>query len=514
MPFIDLNENRIDFASVQFDIVIVGAGAAGILLAVEMTKKKKNILLVESGHFVEDESRQALNTVSQSGKIVTNAVWGRKRAIGGTTIAWGGQSLPFGPLDFQERDWVQNSGWPLTFEELAPYYDLANRFMQIDELDYEDDIFHLLKMKRVGFNPQLIRQHFAKWAPEPNFRILYKSYLAKHVTVVYNAVVTKLNTDAGSKIENITVKNFKGQSFSIRTPQLILAAGAIETNRILLNQNEIARGSMGNQSGWLGKCFMEHPCIEVGEICGDDQWRLQSTFNTHIARKRKYSVRLSLSETSQKKMKLLNGSSGLMFHYLSNDSDPYSEIRKFLRTRKFPSIKTLKASAISSYLLSASALTLQKFVYKHKARNRIVMMLEQEPDPGSYISLSNAKDFHDMRQANIHWKITRKTWDSMLHLAKTVSTEIERLALGKVILHPHISSDIGDCEYHLADVCHHMGGTRMSATVENGVVNSNLQVWGHDNLYICSTSVFPTSSHSNPTLTLLALAQRLVEKLA
>ena len=65
MPFIDLNENRIDFASVQFDIVIVGAGAAGILLAVEMTKKKKNILLVESGHFVEDESRQALNTVSQ-----------------------------------------------------------------------------------------------------------------------------------------------------------------------------------------------------------------------------------------------------------------------------------------------------------------------------------------------------------------------------------------------------------------------------------------------------------------
>ena len=142
------------------------------------------------------------------------------------------------------------------------------------------------------------------------------------------------------------------------------------------------------------------------------------------------------------------------------------------------------------------------------------MMLEQEPDPGSYISLSNAKDFHDMRQANIHWKITRKTWDSMLHLAKTVSTEIERLALGKVILHPHISSDIDDWEYHLADVCHHMGGTRMSATVENGVVNSNLQVWGHDNLYLCSTSVFPTSSHSNPTLTLLALAQRLVEKLA
>ena len=66
---------------------------------------------------------------------------------------------------------------------------------------------------------------------------------------------------------------------------------------------------------------------------------------------------------------------------------------------------------------------------------------------------------------------------------------------------------------YLSDVCHHMGGCKMSALPEEGVVNKNLQVWGIDNLYICSCAIFPTSSHSNPTLTMLALASRLAHHL-
>ena len=58
-----------------------------------------------------------------------------------------------------------------------------------------------------------------------------------------------------------------------------------------------------------------------------------------------------------------------------------------------------------------------------------------------------------------------------------------------------------------------MGGTRMSLTPEEGVVDPHLKVWGVPNLHICSASVFPTSSHSNPTLTLLALCSRLSDRL-
>src|SRR5258708_27353857 len=156
MPFTDLNIEPVSFASDHFDVVIVVAGAAGILLDIELSRRQKKILLLESGHFTEDEERQKLNTVVQTGKTLTNAVWGRKRAIGGTTIAWGGQSLPFDRMDFERRDWIANSGWPFSYDELAGYYPLANRFMKVDELDYEEDIFRLLKMKRPGFDKGLL----------------------------------------------------------------------------------------------------------------------------------------------------------------------------------------------------------------------------------------------------------------------------------------------------------------------------------------------------------------------
>ena len=53
----------------------------------KVSRQGKTVLVLESGHFGEDEKKQALNEVQQTGKILSNAVWGRKRAVGGTTIA-------------------------------------------------------------------------------------------------------------------------------------------------------------------------------------------------------------------------------------------------------------------------------------------------------------------------------------------------------------------------------------------------------------------------------------------
>ena len=111
MPYIDFNKKPITDYTYPFDYTIIGAGVAGILLAVKLAEKGKTVLLIESGHFEEDDKRQELNRVEQTGKTVENAINGRKRAVGGTSIAWGGQSLPFSKLDFEEKPWVENSGW-------------------------------------------------------------------------------------------------------------------------------------------------------------------------------------------------------------------------------------------------------------------------------------------------------------------------------------------------------------------------------------------------------------------
>lgn len=110
MPYIDCNTGFPSIRKEDYDYTIIGSGAAGILLAVKLTEKGKRVLMIEAGHFEEDAQRQSLNKILQTGKELESSESGRKRAVGGTTIAWGGQSLPFYPIDFSKRDWVENSG--------------------------------------------------------------------------------------------------------------------------------------------------------------------------------------------------------------------------------------------------------------------------------------------------------------------------------------------------------------------------------------------------------------------
>jgi choline dehydrogenase-like flavoprotein len=515
MPFIDLDNGLPQPIDHSFDFVVIGAGVAGIMISLKLAEKGLKVLLLESGHFAEDEKKQKLNEVIQTGKELSSSVWGRKRVIGGTSIAWGGQSLPFSSLDFESRDWVEHSGWPIGLDDLGKYYPEANKFMYVDELNYDSDIFELLRMDRLPFDVHKINYHFSKWSPKPNFQNNFKKNINETITLIYNALVTKIHTNADGLATSLAVKNSKNTEFSIPVKKLILTAGAIETTRLLLvSRNEIHSMGIGNHSGWLGKCFMEHPCVEVGVVKTKEHYKLQKHFNTHISRGRKYSIRLSLSDFAQKEHKLLNGSAGIMFYYPDDQFDPYIEIRKILRQKKLKSLNLNMLNNFKALFRSLKALIKDKLIYKEGAQAKLVMMLEQEPLPSSSIGLSAEKDEFGMAKVVVNWEIGHNTWKTVCYLADTIVQELDRLSIGTLQKHEHIELNNPNWKSYLTDVNHHMGGTRMSATVNEGVVDSNLKVWGHDNIYICSCSVYPTTSHSNPTLTMMALGLRLVHQLS
>ena len=507
MAFIDLNtKHSSSFSIPSADIVLIGAGAAGILLAIKLSRQGKTVLVLESGHFGEDEKKQALNEVQQTGKILSNAVWGRKRVVGGTTIAWGGQSLPFTSIDFEKRDWVQNSGWPLLFEEMTKYYAEANAFMGIDDMNYTTDILPHILPKDPGIDPSILDLHVSKWADQPNFYLLYKDELEKKVTVIYNAQVISIQKKEAA-IDYITISNFKNIIFKADIKKLIITAGTIETVRTLLNNN------LGNYSGWLGKNFMDHPCIEVGTIEVKNAYRMQRYFNTHLFKGGKYSIRLSLNRKFQEQKKLLNCSAAIMFPLPEDAFDPYGELKSFRKDFKLSRLIKLSGSIVN-ILKSARAYIFNHFYYKANAATILALMIEQEPTAESYISLSDKKDKFEIPEALINWNITKKTWDTAIATATAVKNEIEHLNFGEVKLYDHLNHNNPDWSNYLSDVCHQMGGCKMSLQPQEGVVNVNLQVWGISNLYVCSCAVFPTSSHSNPTLTMLALASRLANHLS
>ena len=508
MAFIDLNnQHKETLAIPNSDIVIIGAGTAGILLAVILAQNGKSVSIIETGNFYEDEEKQKLNIVHQTGKEVNNAVWGRKRAIGGTTIIWGGQSLPFTEVDFEKRDWVANSGWPITLEELEPYNKKANSFMGIDTLNYTSDIFSNILIKDSGIDPAIFDLHISKWAEQPNFYLLYKTFLEENVNVFYNAQVIAINKNNKNIIDGIEVANFLKQIFTIPVKKLIIAAGTIESVRLLLN-NKIS-----NSSGLLGKYFMEHPCIKLGTIKANNSYKLQRFFNIHFWKGKKYSIRLSLNRSFQVANKLLNCSASIMFSLPKDRYDPYNELKSLRKNFNLKRLLKLSGSA-KSISKSLWAYFFERFYYKANATINLSLMMEQEPTLESYIALSENKDDFGINQALLHWDISPITWHTTVTSANALKKEIEGSGFGDVALYPHINSQINDWSNYLSDVCHHMGGCKMSAVPQDGVVDKNLKVWGEPNLYVCSQAVFPTSSHSNPVLTMLALGYRLADHLS
>jgi len=513
MPFIDANTQSPDGNRAAFDVTIAGAGAAGILLAALLSHRGRRVLVIESGHFELDDERQSLNEIEQTGKKMSNAVWNRKRAIGGTTTAWGGQSLPFGRLDFEKRDWVEHSGWPIAFDTLQPYYDIANRFMGVDERNYDSDMLGLLDRRDPGFDPALLHYHYSKWARQPNFYKLHRQVLERDVTVLYNAHLLRIDLAPNGRVQTIEIGDFRGRRRTMPVKILVLACGGVEANRILLLNDHQMAGGLGSASGWLGKAFMEHPCLDAGYVDSSDMRALQELFGTRVRGGRRYSVRLSAGADWQRTNRLLNISASLMWLYEGDAIGPLSELKSFVGQ---PRLASAPKMARSSRQLATGLWTLARsgLIYKPGAAAKLSLMCEQQPSCDSYIALSGERDRFGARKARLHWRIGRLTWDTVLSFCRTLGEEIQRLGLGHVRLFDTLQADAADFESHLSDVNHHMGGARMSTSPNDGVVDDQLQVWGIPNLFVCSAAVFPTSSHSNPTLTLLALAARLVDRLS
>lgn len=109
-------------ASIRADICIVGAGAAGITLALELAGSGTSVVLLESGGLKPEKRTQRL----YEGTVVNERLHSpphryRQRRFGGTTTIWGGRCAPFDEIDFETRDYMPLSGWPFGREALLPF---------------------------------------------------------------------------------------------------------------------------------------------------------------------------------------------------------------------------------------------------------------------------------------------------------------------------------------------------------------------------------------------------------
>ena len=500
------------------DLCVIGSGAAGLAVASEMLQAPLKTIVVESGGLDQELPTQGLYDVQISGLPHPGSTQGRFRICGGSTTQWGGQGLPLMPLDFERRDWVPNSGWPISFDELIPYYARANRFLLLDSMNLDTDLFAHLRTSPPAFESQRVWYHFSRWSPKPSVREHYLPDLAKsdRCTLLLHANLTRVVLEGElDRVQAIEARPLQGQTSVVRAKAFVLCVGGIETARVLLSNREQQTTGIGNAHDLVGRFFQDHPSAMVGWLKTRHPVRAQRLLNVFHKNGLKYSVRCTATPQLQREREMLNISMGTTFVEDNPALQDLKDVYARLRQGKFTGTTARKLFRAASHP-AASVSPVWNYLARGRsfapgARMQIGLTSEQEPNPESRVLLSQDKDVLGIFRSNVCWKLTERTLYTIRQFAQVLQEEFRRSGIGEIDLEEWVRGDSAPWTDHVTDQFHHIGTARMNDSPRLGVVGKNCRVHGVNNLYIGSSAVFPTSGHSNPTLTIIALCLRLAD---
>ncbi len=530
------------------DLCIVGAGAAGITLAMELANSGIDVLLLESGGTHSEKNTQAL----YQGEVADLRLHSppdryRQRRFGGTTTIWGGRCMPFDPIDFEPRDFMPNSGWPIRYGDLAPFYPSANRICEAGEFAYTagETFTRPLRPMIEGFpGVNFTTDTLERFSCPTNFGMRYGDKLraAVNLRVVLHANVTALRlNDEGNHVDSVMVRTLTGRSATVRATHFVLAAGGLEVARLLLASRDVQAEGIGNRHDVVGRYYMCHLAGTVGALSInrplDSVWNGYDVSDDGIYCRR----RIALKPSAQHQYRVGNfiarlhhpritdpahGNAILSLLYLAKFLIPY-EYRKRLHGEESASAASwlkhvrnvltgpLDAVGFAWHMLKDRKLADRKFpsiIIRPKTNlYSLDFHAEQQPNSASRVSLEREVDVLGMPRIHVDWRYTALDLLTVSRSMQMLAEEFGAGGLGEFRYDPKTLES--EMTRYGAYGGHHIGTTRMGADPRTSVVDANCRVHGVGNLHIASASVFPTSSQANPTLTVVALSLRLAKRI-
>lgn len=505
-------------SEIDTDLCIVGSGASGIALALEMIGRRCRVVVLESGDTEPCGAAQALASAVSEGRHYRDLDASRVRALGGTTHVWGGWSRPLDECDFEAREWVPHSGWPFDRAHLDPYYARAHSLCRLGAYEYAAD-----RCSEGGLH---------RGAPhgdveEVMFRIAPTRFGSEHTGILRaapnvivmlhaNALALTLRGDARTA-RGVHVATLAGNRFTVAARIVVLAAGGLENPRLLLASSGQGPRGVGNAHDLVGRYFADHLHIPVGSF----------TPGT-LASARRYQVRrcegvglragLSLTPAARRRERLLG--CAITLHNCADPHDllspgptrgGYRSLRVLtyaLRRGRLPEGLAGHLGTVMRHADEAFTLSYRKLRPPAPTRMTVGMRAEQSPNPASRIRLDESVDALGARRARLDWRYTEQDLRSVAAAQLLLARS---LAPGQLDIFPEDGPD--GWARRLAPGAHHLGTTRMHADPRSGVVDPSCRVYDTTNVYVAGGSVFPTGGWAPPTLTIIALAIRLADHL-
>lgn len=538
--------------SLTADVCIIGSGPAAISVALNFVGTPTNVIMITGGGWTETVANQDLyRGVVAPGAPHESLEENRRRQFGGTSAAWGGRCIPFEPVDFSKRSWVPNSGWPITYDDLLPYYERAAELCQIGRYEYDARKAFPANGREIveGLDSEdFVSYPLERWSPPVHFAKTYRTELesSPNLRVLLDAHVLTLQMgDDAHRISHVAVAVGEVR-LSIRAAQFVLAAGGIENPRLLLaSQNRHFPTGIGNQHDNVGRYYMAHLDGTYAELSIRDRRKLRADFERDAGgvycRRRWW-----IPEPAQQAHQLLNS---IFFLYHPTTQNGHRDVvfssiyvaksaiavlgqksvgRMVNKGKEvLPSVKEHTANILKNGLSQTPDLI--RLALKRMEKRRLPYVLpskktehwglyfqaEQVPNRDSRVYLSNSQtDTFGIPRAEVHIAFKEIDVESVVKAHNLFVENFRKKNLGDVRydeagLRQYLKSQIDTFN----SSAHHIGTTRMSDDPQTGVVDEHYKVYGTENLFVAGSSVFPTGGHANPTLTIVANALRLAKHL-
>ena len=496
-------------------VVVIGSGAAGGTLADALTAKGIDVVCLEAGpriekeDFIQDELG-AFIQLSWADKRLGTGDWNAAavsaeapswtvKAVGGSTVHWNGLSFRMQPHEFQAKtvygdiEGASLADWPVTYDDLAPYYDLAEDRMGVTgthgiarhpATNNYSVLYNgatRLGYERISNGYQAINSEFrdgragciqlgfcnqgckmgAKWSTL--YGEIPKAEGTGHFELRTGCMALRIEHDAG-QATGVLYVDADGNTQLQKARAVCVAGNAVETPRLLLNSDNLANGS-----DQVGRHYTHH----VGALAFAE---FEQPVNMH----RGITV------------------PGTVFDEARSDA-----------SRGFAGGYLMEAAAVGPASLAllinpagwGRAYTEILERYAHMAG--ILMNGEDLPRPGNRITLHDTEvDQHGLPIPVVH--VDEHANDKAMRAHFYQQSEALFGAAGSKAYYPALTRA----------ATHNMGSCRMGDDPETSVTNGFGQAHEVENLFISDGSLFPTSSAENPTLTIVALALRQADYIA
>ena len=514
----DLQDVAQQHRSEQADVVVIGAGIAGLILATSLAQSGVRTMVLESGAETQAPEPHPLNTVVQAGRSYRGAEFGRFRGLGGTSVRWGGAMLPFVSCDMEPHTAGWPIDWPVTLDQLRPAFAEIERLFQLPGGPFEVDSHDSPERADPAF---ILRS--AKW---PVFRrrnvatSLRGRVSAQNPEIWLNATVTQFRLNESGRLAEVTAVSSSGARLSVQAKFVIVAAGAIESTRLLLVLDAQHGNRIFQPNGHLGRYFYDHLSSPAATIRPLDKVALNETFGMRFAHSGMRDLRIEPSRELRTRLRLPGAFARVTAQ--SNGDDAFAALRAIHLDRQSGSLfqwrHLTQLGRDLGWLMQA---TQWRFVKRRLLAPRnslfeLVLVIEQFPDAANTISLAlDRLDRHGTPLAKIAWKTNPQDGETFRTLQSELTAywKDSRFAtLGSLEPTPeHVFLERLEQD---SEFFHPGGTTRMGRDAASGVLDADMRTYRIDNLYVVSTSAFPSGGSANPTFMLMAFALRAADQIA